>query len=76
MKLFYTDHFILPLPPGHRFPMEKYSRLRMRLLASGQFRPDDLHIHEAGGYARNIDDTVAIHASTLLTATSRLGAIA
>lgn len=28
MKAFYTDHFVLPLPSGHRFPMEKYSRLR------------------------------------------------
>jgi acetoin utilization deacetylase AcuC-like enzyme len=28
LKTFYTDHFVLPLPDGHRFPMEKYSRLR------------------------------------------------
>ena len=28
MRLFYTDHFVLPLPDGHRFPMEKYYRLR------------------------------------------------
>ena len=28
MKAFYTDHFVLPLPVGHRFPMEKYSLLR------------------------------------------------
>ena len=28
MKLFYADHFVLPLPPGHRFPMAKYSLLR------------------------------------------------
>jgi acetoin utilization deacetylase AcuC-like enzyme len=28
LKAFYTDHFVLPLPTGHRFPMEKYSRLR------------------------------------------------
>jgi len=28
LKAFYTDHFGLPLPDGHRFPMEKYSRLR------------------------------------------------
>ena len=28
MKAFYTDHFVLPLPAGHRFPMEKYSHLR------------------------------------------------
>jgi acetoin utilization deacetylase AcuC-like enzyme len=25
---FYTDHFVLPLPEGHRFPMQKYSLLR------------------------------------------------
>lgn len=31
MKAFYTDHFPLPLPEGHRFPMEKYSRLRERV---------------------------------------------
>ncbi|TVR23328.1 MAG: histone deacetylase [Anaerolineaceae bacterium] len=34
MKAFYTDHFVLPLPPGHRFPMVKYSRLRQRVQAS------------------------------------------
>jgi acetoin utilization deacetylase AcuC-like enzyme len=28
LKAYYSDHFVLPLPPGHRFPMEKYSRLR------------------------------------------------
>lgn len=28
MKAFYSDHFVLPLPEGHRFPMAKYSMLR------------------------------------------------
>jgi len=28
MFAFYADHFVLPLPPGHRFPMRKYSMLR------------------------------------------------
>ncbi|WP_245640674.1 histone deacetylase family protein [Polynucleobacter sinensis] len=28
LKAFYTDHYVLPLPQGHRFPMEKYGRLR------------------------------------------------
>ena len=28
MKAFYSDHFVLPLPPGHRFPMAKYAMLR------------------------------------------------
>jgi len=31
MKAFYSDHFVLPLPAGHRFPMGKYSRLRDRV---------------------------------------------
>jgi acetoin utilization deacetylase AcuC-like enzyme len=28
MRVFYCDHFVLPLPEGHRFPMEKYRLLR------------------------------------------------
>lgn len=31
MKAFYADAFVLPLPPGHRFPMSKYRLLRERL---------------------------------------------
>ena len=28
LQLYYTDHFVLPLPEGHRFPMSKYRLLR------------------------------------------------
>ncbi|MDH4396400.1 MAG: histone deacetylase [Limnobacter sp.] len=28
MHAFYTDEFVLPLPEGHRFPMQKYRMLR------------------------------------------------
>lgn len=31
LQAFYADHFVLPLPQGHRFPMAKYARLRNRL---------------------------------------------
>ena len=31
MHAFYADQFILPLPPGHRFPMSKYRLLRERV---------------------------------------------
>jgi acetoin utilization deacetylase AcuC-like enzyme len=31
MKAFYSDHFVLPLPEGHRFPMRKYGMLRDRV---------------------------------------------
>lgn len=42
MKAFYSDHFVLPLPEGHRFPMEKYRLLRERLLATGFVEPENL----------------------------------
>ena len=35
MKIYYTDHYVLPLPPGHRFPMQKYALLRERVQAAG-----------------------------------------
>ncbi|WP_050476937.1 histone deacetylase [Herbaspirillum rhizosphaerae] len=28
MRAFYSDHFVLPLPAGHRFPMVKYRMIR------------------------------------------------
>src|SRR5271163_125447 len=36
-RLFYTDHHVLPLPPGHRFPIEKYRLLRELLESDGIF---------------------------------------
>lgn len=33
MNAYFSDHYVLPLPPGHRFPMSKYSRLRARVAA-------------------------------------------
>ncbi len=37
-RLFYTDNHVLPLPPGHRFPIEKYRLLRELLEADGHFK--------------------------------------
>lgn len=34
MKAFYSDHFVLPLPEGHRFPMQKYRLVREGALQS------------------------------------------
>jgi acetoin utilization deacetylase AcuC-like enzyme len=44
MKIYYTDHFVLPLPAGHRFPMEKYALLRNRVAAAGILPPHELHV--------------------------------
>lgn len=42
MKAFYADSFVLPLPEGHRFPIEKYFRLRQRVQSCGLISADDL----------------------------------
>lgn len=46
MDAFYSDRFVLPLPSGHRFPMEKYGMLRAqvaaRLTAVRLLEPDPL----------------------------------
>ncbi len=34
MQAFTSDHFVLPLPPGHRFPMQKYGLLREAVAAN------------------------------------------
>lgn len=36
--LFYTDHYTLPLPEGHRFPILKYRMTRDLLEQDGRFR--------------------------------------
>ncbi|THF58123.1 histone deacetylase family protein [Pseudothauera rhizosphaerae] len=70
MKLFYADHFVLPLPPGHRFPMEKYARLHARLQAGGLFAAEDFRVpaaaddaallraHDAGYLQRIVSGTL------------------
>lgn len=47
MKLYYTDHFELPLPPTHRFPMDKYRRLRRHVATSEIHRRDVLLVPPA-----------------------------
>jgi acetoin utilization deacetylase AcuC-like enzyme len=47
MKVFYSDHFVLPLPEGHRFPMVKYSMLRERVAGDGICGPGELRIPRA-----------------------------
>lgn len=42
MKAFYCDHFVLPLPDTHRFPMSKYSHLRQRVVDEELVAPADL----------------------------------
>lgn len=47
LRAYYCDHFVLPLPETHKFPMTKYSRLRERLVGDGILAPDQLHVPTA-----------------------------
>ncbi len=38
MTLYYCDHHEIPLPAGHKFPIEKYRLVRERLAVGGMFR--------------------------------------
>ena len=47
MKIYYTDHFELPLPDGHRFPMVKYRQLRQHIVRSDYHLQDSLLVPPA-----------------------------
>jgi acetoin utilization deacetylase AcuC-like enzyme len=44
VKVFYSDHFVLPLPEEHRFPMVKYSMLRERVAKAGVCGPGEMRV--------------------------------
>jgi acetoin utilization deacetylase AcuC-like enzyme len=47
LQIFYSDHFVIPLPAGHRFPMEKYSLLREMVLQERIASPENMHVPHA-----------------------------
>jgi acetoin utilization deacetylase AcuC-like enzyme len=50
VKVFYCDHFVLPLPPEHSFPMAKYRLLRERIVAEAIVAPGDVLEAEAASW--------------------------
>jgi len=44
---FYSDHFPIPLPPDHRFPINKYKLLRQMIIAEQVIPEDDLRVPDA-----------------------------
>lgn len=47
MKVFYADQFVLPLPAGHRFPIQKYALLRQRVVETRLVSPEELCVPHA-----------------------------
>jgi acetoin utilization deacetylase AcuC-like enzyme len=46
LKIAWTEGYVLPLPPNHRFPMSKYEILPQQLLHEGTIGPENLfHPH-------------------------------
>jgi acetoin utilization deacetylase AcuC-like enzyme len=47
MRAFYSDLFVLPLPEGHRFPMQKYRMLREQITTLGIIHTENFIVPEA-----------------------------
>ncbi|MEM6456114.1 MAG: histone deacetylase [Acidobacteriota bacterium] len=70
MRAYYCDHFVLPLPDRHRFPMRKYRQLREAVVADGVVDRDDLRVPEAAARddllrAHDADYVARVFAGTL-----------
>jgi len=64
MHAFHSDHFVLPLPQGHRFPMEKYRLLREGVLAG----LPAIRVHEAPPASDG--ELALVHTPTYVSAVS------
>ncbi len=61
-RLYYCDHYPIPLPPGHKFPVRKYAMLRALLAADGAYdltpapfaAPADLELAHDPAYVQAI----------------------
>jgi acetoin utilization deacetylase AcuC-like enzyme len=52
-----SARYTIPLPPGHRFPIEKYALLRDRVVAEGLIAPEHLHEPERA----RLEDLLLVH---------------
>lgn len=52
-----SARYTIPLPAGHRFPIEKYALLRDRVLAEGLIAPECMHEPERAP----VDDVLLVH---------------
>jgi acetoin utilization deacetylase AcuC-like enzyme len=46
LHAWFSDHYDVPLPPGHPFPMAKYRAVRETLAQDGTLAADELHASE------------------------------
>jgi acetoin utilization deacetylase AcuC-like enzyme len=70
LKVFYSDHFDLNLPPGHRFPGTKYGMLRRKLLEErildeASLAPSPFATTEEIGIAHDPDYVESVRTGTI-----------
>lgn len=68
LKIAHNEHYILPLPEGHRFPMEKYDLLPRQLLHEGTIEEENLFAPEE----LNNDIILLTHKASYLDKLDRL----
>lgn len=76
MVVFSSDQFRFTLPVWHRFPLEKYERLRQRVVREGIVRPDEVVTPQAAtdeqlSFAHEISYLRAVQEGTLSEAEVR-----
>ena len=59
MRAFDSDHFVLPLPDGHKFPMAKYAKLRADVDAIVTIHANAIRV--ASGHDRQASSHTAWH---------------
>ncbi len=58
-----SSRYTLPLPPGHRFPIEKYEMVRQRVVEEGIVRAE--HVHDPERVS--VDDLLLVHTADYVT---------
>lgn len=64
MKIYYSDHYTIPLPEGHRFPMEKYQMLREGLVSANVLSLNELEQTRLA----TPDEVASVHADSYINA--------
>lgn len=69
MQIFYTDHFILPIPTNHRFPMQKYRMLREHVQQADWVRGHTMLEPPAADYAQLLRAHSAVYIEQVMCGT-------
>jgi acetoin utilization deacetylase AcuC-like enzyme len=70
VRVFFPDTLDIPLPPGHRFPAQKYALLRQAILDRGIFSADELQPSPMATEAQLLRAHDSVYVSGMLSGTA------